>query len=215
MTARSLEGFPFSRTASARDIRLHRSASGRLTAIPAYHILIWGASGCNLLRLATFAQAVRSAAEQADRRADPRTLGTPLRNQDSTHDQPVSFLLDSDQRCPVPGIRPRSRKEAWHQHRVCRRPCKRNAAQDRTVACRWAIDRRYGLLWLAFCQLDSKLSDRDICSQGGEYAMIRPKLISAALLFVTAGSMTSGASAITVELAKKCEAPTPRHFLRA
>jgi hypothetical protein len=75
-----------------------------------------------------------------------------------------------------------------------------------------AIARRYGLLWLAFCQLDSKLSDPDICSQGGEYAMIRPKLISAALLFVTAGSMTSGASAITAELAKKCEALTAKAF---
>ena len=42
--------------------------------------------------------------------------------------------------------------------------------------------------------------------------MIRPKLISAALLFVTAGSMTSGASAITVELAKKCEALTTKAF---
>ena len=42
--------------------------------------------------------------------------------------------------------------------------------------------------------------------------MIGPKLISAALLFVTAGSMTSGASAITVELAKKCEALTTKAF---
>lgn len=42
--------------------------------------------------------------------------------------------------------------------------------------------------------------------------MIRPKLISAALLFVTAGWMMSGASAITVELAKKCEALTAKAF---
>jgi hypothetical protein len=41
--------------------------------------------------------------------------------------------------------------------------------------------------------------------------MIRPKLISAALLFA-AGSMTNGASAITVELAKKCEALTIKAF---
>lgn len=42
--------------------------------------------------------------------------------------------------------------------------------------------------------------------------MIKPKLISATLLFVVAGSMTSGASAITVELAKKCEALTIKAF---
>ena len=42
--------------------------------------------------------------------------------------------------------------------------------------------------------------------------MIRPKLISAALLFVAAGPMTNRASAITVELAKKCEAPTAKAF---
>ena len=42
--------------------------------------------------------------------------------------------------------------------------------------------------------------------------MIRPKLISAALLFGIPGSMTSGASAITVELAKKCEALTAKAF---
>jgi len=42
--------------------------------------------------------------------------------------------------------------------------------------------------------------------------MIRPKLITAALLFVTAGQMASGASAITVELAKKCEALTAKAF---
>ena len=42
--------------------------------------------------------------------------------------------------------------------------------------------------------------------------MIGPKLKSVALLFVTAGSMTSGASAITVELAKKCEALTAKAF---
>jgi hypothetical protein len=42
--------------------------------------------------------------------------------------------------------------------------------------------------------------------------MIRPKLISAALLFVAAGSMTSRTSAITVELAKKCDALTIKAF---
>jgi hypothetical protein len=42
--------------------------------------------------------------------------------------------------------------------------------------------------------------------------MIRPKLISAALLFVAAESMTSRASAITVELAKKCDALTTKAF---
>jgi len=41
--------------------------------------------------------------------------------------------------------------------------------------------------------------------------MIRPNIF-AALLFVTAGSMTSSASAITVELAKKCEALTAKAF---
>jgi hypothetical protein len=44
--------------------------------------------------------------------------------------------------------------------------------------------------------------------------MIRPKLIPAALLFVTAGSMTNSASAITVELAKKCGALTREAFPR-
>jgi len=38
--------------------------------------------------------------------------------------------------------------------------------------------------------------------------MIGPKLMSAALLFVTAGSLTNAASAITIELAKKCETLT-------
>ena len=42
--------------------------------------------------------------------------------------------------------------------------------------------------------------------------MIKPKLISAALLFVVADSMTNGASAITVELAKKCHALTDKAF---
>jgi len=42
--------------------------------------------------------------------------------------------------------------------------------------------------------------------------MTRWKLIFAALLFVTAGSLTSGASAITVEVAKKCEALTAKGF---
>ena len=41
--------------------------------------------------------------------------------------------------------------------------------------------------------------------------MIRPNIF-AALLFVTAGSMTSGTSATTVELAKKCEALTAKAF---
>src|SRR5215813_6800923 len=51
-----------------------------------------------------------------------------------------------------------------------------------------------------------------ICSTAREYAMIRPKLISAALLFGIVGSMTSGVSTITVELAKKCEALTAKAF---
>jgi hypothetical protein len=42
--------------------------------------------------------------------------------------------------------------------------------------------------------------------------MVRPRLISAALLFVAVGSMTSRVSAITVELAKKCEALTAKAF---
>ena len=42
--------------------------------------------------------------------------------------------------------------------------------------------------------------------------MIRPKFISGALLFVTAGSMTNGASAITAELGKKCEVLTAKAF---
>jgi hypothetical protein len=42
--------------------------------------------------------------------------------------------------------------------------------------------------------------------------MIRPKLISAALLFVATGSMTTDASAITAELAKKCGALTAKAF---
>ena len=42
--------------------------------------------------------------------------------------------------------------------------------------------------------------------------MTRWKLIFAALHFVTAGSLTSGASAITVEVAKKCEALTAKAF---
>ena len=42
--------------------------------------------------------------------------------------------------------------------------------------------------------------------------MIKPKLISAALLFVVADSMTNSASAITVELAKKCHALTDKAF---
>jgi len=42
--------------------------------------------------------------------------------------------------------------------------------------------------------------------------MIKSKLISAALLFATAGSITSGASAITAELAKKCGALTANAF---
>jgi hypothetical protein len=46
----------------------------------------------------------------------------------------------------------------------------------------------------------------------GGYAMIRPKLISAALLFAAAGTLTNGASAITAELAKKCQALTAKAF---
>jgi hypothetical protein len=42
--------------------------------------------------------------------------------------------------------------------------------------------------------------------------MIRQKLIFGASLFVATASLTSGASAITVELAKKCEALTARAF---
>ena len=42
--------------------------------------------------------------------------------------------------------------------------------------------------------------------------MIRLWLISAALLFLAAWSMTSPSSAITVELAKKCEALTAKAF---
>ena len=42
--------------------------------------------------------------------------------------------------------------------------------------------------------------------------MIRPMLISATLLLVAAGRMTSGASAITAELGKKCEALTHKAF---
>jgi hypothetical protein len=60
--------------------------------------------------------------------------------------------------------------------------------------------------WILSCAI------RNICSQGGEYAMVKPKLISAALLFVVADSMTNGASAITVELAKKCQALTNKAF---
>lgn len=42
--------------------------------------------------------------------------------------------------------------------------------------------------------------------------MIRPKLLSAALLVVTAASMSRGVSAITIEVAKKCEALTGKAF---
>lgn len=42
--------------------------------------------------------------------------------------------------------------------------------------------------------------------------MIKAKLLSAALLFVAAGSMTNRASAITVELGKKCQALTDKAF---
>ena len=52
---------------------------------------------------------------------------------------------------------------------------------------------------------------RDICSEG-EYAMTSWKLVSGALLFVTVGSLTSGASAITAEVAKKCGALTAKAF---
>ena len=42
--------------------------------------------------------------------------------------------------------------------------------------------------------------------------MIGPKFISVALLFVTLWSMTNSASAITVDLAKKCVALTTKAF---
>src|ERR1700742_3978996 len=42
--------------------------------------------------------------------------------------------------------------------------------------------------------------------------MVRLRLISVALLFVAAGSMTGGASAITAELAKKCRGLTTKAF---
>jgi hypothetical protein len=42
--------------------------------------------------------------------------------------------------------------------------------------------------------------------------MIRPKLIAATLLLFAVGPMTKPASAITVELAKKCEALTTKAF---
>jgi hypothetical protein len=42
--------------------------------------------------------------------------------------------------------------------------------------------------------------------------MIRPKLVAATLLLVAIGPTTNGASAITVELAKKCEALTAKAF---
>jgi hypothetical protein len=48
-------------------------------------------------------------------------------------------------------------------------------------------------------------------SMRGERVMIKPKLISA-LLFVAAASVMSSASAISVELAKKCEALTNKAF---
>lgn len=42
--------------------------------------------------------------------------------------------------------------------------------------------------------------------------MVSYKLVSAALLCLVAGPMTSGASAITAELAKKCQALTDKAF---
>ena len=42
--------------------------------------------------------------------------------------------------------------------------------------------------------------------------MIEPRLLSAALLLFLVGATTSGAAAITVELAKKCEALTAKAF---
>ena len=42
--------------------------------------------------------------------------------------------------------------------------------------------------------------------------MIKPKFISATLLFVAAGSIPNGASAITAELAKRCQALTQSAF---
>ena len=42
--------------------------------------------------------------------------------------------------------------------------------------------------------------------------MIKPEFVFAALLAIAAGSMTTSASAITVELAKKCQALTAKAF---
>ena len=42
--------------------------------------------------------------------------------------------------------------------------------------------------------------------------MANPKLVSAVLLFFAAGPMTTGASAITAELAKKCHTLTDKAF---
>ena len=42
--------------------------------------------------------------------------------------------------------------------------------------------------------------------------MIRPRFVFSSLLLVGLGPMTTGASAITAELAKKCEALTAKAF---
>jgi len=53
---------------------------------------------------------------------------------------------------------------------------------------------------------------RRLSQEGIRRMMIRPRLISAASLFVTVALMSSGVSAITVEVAKKCEALTDKAF---
>jgi hypothetical protein len=45
-----------------------------------------------------------------------------------------------------------------------------------------------------------------------EDAMINQKLVSAALLFIAVGPLATGASAITAEVAKKCEILTSKAF---
>jgi hypothetical protein len=44
------------------------------------------------------------------------------------------------------------------------------------------------------------------------YAMANQKLVRAALLFIAFGPMASGASAVTAEVAKKCETLTAEAF---
>jgi hypothetical protein len=73
----------------------------------------------------------------------------------------------------------------------------------------WVVAPSGTSLKAAVLDLDPRLVPTAASSRSGEeYAMIGPKLMSAALLFVTAGSLTNAASAITVELAKKCETLT-------